>query len=362
MNNTYLHSFSPILPAKAYPQSTLVDWVVDAHAQSEALEGRECNKRRLKRFGLTEAQISQRYMECPDEGTAWSEHVIYGLTEESPHGADIFKRNEFFSSRALAVMEESYIDQKFPDHLVHVTCTGYIAPSAPQLYFSKVPNAPAITHAYHMGCYASLPAVRMAKGMALDGNKKIDILHNEMCSLHMNPSNHIPEQVVVQTLFADGHIRYQVSTEEKGLKIIGIKEKIIPNTAEDMSWIPGAHGMTMTLSRQVPNQIKEHILPFVMEMVKENGLDLAHLIKNGIFAIHPGGPRIIEVVKMQLELQEHQVKESKKILFERGNMSSATLPHVWHEIVSSNYPKGTPIISLAFGPGLTVFGSLFEVA
>ena len=42
-------------------------------------------------------------------------------------------------------------------------------------------------------------------------------------------------------------------------------------------------------------------------------------------------------------------------------MSSATLPHVWQEILNKNYSIGTKIISYAFGPGLTLFGAVFEI-
>jgi predicted naringenin-chalcone synthase len=81
-----------------------------------------------------------------------------------------------------------------------------------------------------------------------------------------------------------------------------------------------------------------------------------------MFAIHPGGPKIIETVKEALELAENQITESQKILFERGNMSSATLPHIWQLILEKEYPPGTKVVSFAFGPGLTVFGAVFEVS
>lgn len=358
---SYLHSLMPILPRKVIEQAKLVNLVVDYHARYEELTGGECDKRRLHRFALSEKQISRRYIECPDSGTDWNSNFIYKMTKHSLLGADINERNEFFSMRALEVMEEAYQGQTPPDHLIHVTCTGYVAPSAPQLYFSNKTKAPAITHAYHMGCYASLPTIRLASSLALSENHKVDIIHNEMCSLHSDPSRHIPEQIVVETLFADGHIHYQVSQEKKGFRILGIKEKIISDTSDKMSWIPGPYGMNMTLSREVPQKIRDNILPFLAEMAQEQKIDLAPLLKQGIFAIHPGGPQIIEVVKKKLELRDDQIKESKKVLFERGNMSSATLPHVWFEMMKNQYPEGTLIVSLAFGPGLTVFGSLFEV-
>ena len=37
------------------------------------------------------------------------------------------------------------------------------------------------------------------------------IVHTEMCSLHLDPSRHEPEQIVIQSLFADGFIAYDVS-------------------------------------------------------------------------------------------------------------------------------------------------------
>lgn len=359
--NIYLHSLTPIYPRKVYDQSLLVDWVANAHEESALLQGQLCDKRRLKKFSLHKSYISQRYMECPDTSDDWKNNEIYRITPEAPYGVDIKKRNDFFSECALKRLAQSYENKKNPDHFIHVTCTGYIAPSAPQVYFANTPNAPEITHAYHMGCYASLPSIRLAKSLAAEG-KMVDIFHNEICSIHMNPSNHSPEHIVVETLFADGHIGYQISREQKGFKILGVKEKIIPDTSSNMGWIPSSHGMMMTLTRDVPLKIQENILSFVMEMISDFNLDLAHIIKKGVFAIHPGGPRIIEVVKNKLEIRDDQIKESKKVLFERGNMSSATLPHIWHEIEQSDYPKGTYVLSLAFGPGLTVFGSVFEVS
>jgi predicted naringenin-chalcone synthase len=64
---------------------------------------------------------------------------------------------------------------------------------------------------------------------------------------------------------------------------------------------------------------------------------------------------------MLLGLSDEQVKSSRKVLFERGNMSSATLPHVWSDILEGNPEKGTPVLAMAFGPGLTMIGCIFEV-
>ena len=317
-------------------------------------------ERLLPRFTVGSRYISQRFFECEDIDDEREGHGIYHFSDETPFGATIGARNRFFLNKTQRVFSELYPDQ-IPKHIVHVTCTGYSSPDPVQSYFSTKPYGPAITHAYHMGCYASLPSIRMAMGLSSLQNVEIDIVHNEMCGLHMDPSNHTPEQMVVQTLFADGHIKYSVGTEKNGFRIITIKEKMVPNTLDEMTWIPDAYGMKMTLSRDVPKLIRREIRKFISELCDDARVSEEEVFKDAVFAIHPGGPRIIEGVQEELNLKEDQVKHGKEVLLSRGNMSSATLPHIWENILNTKYPLGTKVVSLAFGPGLTIFGSVFTV-
>ena len=323
------------------------------------------------------AQISQRYLESDDIlSTNFENNEIYKVSAEQKNGSSITDRAKFFSERAYEIFKKFYdvsstTKIQRPDHLIHVSCTGYISPSAAQKIVTEENwnQITDVTHAYHMGCYAAMPAVRLAKSLVhsetmTNPTFTTDIVHNEMCGLHMNPTAQTPEQMVVQTLFADGHIKYTATTElkpnGKNLKIIALLEKVVPNSIQDMSWIPAPWGMQMNLSREVPAKIKLELKKFSEELFKKAGLSYEHAMKS-IFAIHPGGPKIIDSVQEVLELNPEQIAESKKILLERGNMSSATLPHVWNEILNNNYPTGTKIVSYAFGPGLTLFGSVFEI-
>lgn len=347
--NLSLHSFKSIQPRYQDDQAHLVDWIIGKH--DEVMELTEHPERDrlgkiLRRFCVSEKQISKRYFETDRE-------KIYQLTKENISGLGIGDRHTVFGKRAVEIFEEIYSDQVKPDHLIHVTCTGYLSPSAPQIFFNGHEDAPEITHAYHMGCYASLPAVRMAEALSLSRRQKVDIVHTEMCSLHLNPAEHTPEQLVVQTLFADGHMKYSVSPKTLGrrLEVKSIKERIIPNSSGDMTWIPSPVSMQMGLSKEVPEKIRGHLPQFLRELTQGyHG--------NYLFAVHPGGPKIIDLIQAQLELSDEQVAFSRKVLLERGNMSSATLPHVWKEILDSDYEG--KVISLAFGPGLTIFGGMFE--
>lgn len=347
---TSLHSFKSIQPRFHGSQNDLVDWILNVHYKSMELADvpdRDRLKNILRRFCVSEKQIEKRFFEIDRE-------YIYSISTNALSGTDIGVRHEFYKQRSLAIVQEMYSNAEIPEHLIHVTCTGYLAPSSPQIYFSDKLNAPEVTHAYHMGCYASLPAVRMADAFAQTRKQKVDIVHTEMCSLHLDPARHSPEQMVVQSLFADGHMKYTADTSFSGrrMEVQTVKEKIIPDSANDMTWVPSATSMQMTLSKDVPDKIRGHLPAFLKEMTSDP-------FQNVLFAIHPGGPKIIDSIQAYLELSDEQVALSRKVLKERGNMSSATLPHVWKEILDSDYSG--KVISLAFGPGLTIFGGLFMV-
>jgi predicted naringenin-chalcone synthase len=119
--------------------------------------------------------------------------------------------------------------------------------------------------------------------------------------------------------------------------------------------------MHMTLARDVPDRIAAALRPFVADLFRKAELDLAENLTRTVFAVHPGGPKIIDRVRDVLELSDAQVRTSRDVLFDYGNMSSATLPHVWMRLLATDAVKaGTLILSLAFGPGLTVCGGLFR--
>nr|VFK19220.1 MAG: Chalcone and stilbene synthases, C-terminal domain [Candidatus Kentron sp. LFY] len=91
------------------------------------------------------------------------------------------------------------------------------------------------------------------------------------------------------------------------------------------------------------------------------GYRLDNIKDDSLFAVHPGRPKILERIQERFDVTRKQIHYSWDILHEKGNMSSATVPHIWHAIVNDDtVPKGKPVVSLAFGPGLTACGMLME--
>jgi predicted naringenin-chalcone synthase len=179
----------------------------------------------------------------------------------------------------------------------------------------------------------------------------------------MHPADHSPEQLVVQSLFADGHVRYSVVRAEVApsgsLAVLASREEILPESAEAMTWAVSDHGMRMTLSRDVPARIARAAHDVVAALFADADLSDPADRARTIFAIHPGGPKVIDVMQQALELSDAQVAASRAVLLRYGNMSSATMPHIWMSLLENPVvPTGTPVVSLAFGPGLTVAAAL----
>ncbi len=80
------------------------------------------------------------------------------------------------------------------------------------------------------------------------------------------------------------------------------------------------------------------------------------------WAVHPGGPRIVEVVQKKLALSDEQVAESQGVLRDCGNCSSPTVMLVLERMVAGGrLERGDKVVAMAFGPGLTLYMALLEV-
>ncbi|MBF0501239.1 MAG: type III polyketide synthase [Candidatus Riflebacteria bacterium] len=381
--------FQSIQPGFLLEQETTLHWLALAHARAEAAKSPYSKglidesfvshmDNLFRRFGCSSKHIRTRRVAVEDfTHTDWERMQLFSFAD-NPHGPTMSQRSDCFRKIGKRVCGKAFPESLDPpDHLIHVTCTGYISPSCAQevVVTNRWHERTVVTHAYHMGCHASLPAIRIANGLisgasslrqdGVTGPQRADILHTEVCSIHLQTGDPSPEQLVVQSLFADGFIKYSVvnSTPEalagSGLFVESMHEVLIPYTLGAMSWDCTEWGMRMGLSRDVPHMIAASLETFVEELCRRAGVSFQKIRPEALFAIHPGGPKIIDRVQEMFHLSEEQIRISRTIMATCGNMSSATLPHIWEAIVSeSSIPDGTMVVSLAFGPGLSISGAL----
>jgi predicted naringenin-chalcone synthase len=388
-HGSILGDFRILRPRHRGSQSDALEWLAAAHARAEETlhpsptddERAEVDRRvrrTVMRLGAASDRIVQRGSVCDDfTHRDWHRMRVFPL-HTRPSGAGASERARLYAEEVEAAFETLYAaEDTSPDVLVHVTCTGYVAPSGAQRLVARRGwgARTEVLHAYHMGCYASLPAIRIAGGLIAAGKSRVDVVHTELCTLHLDPACHTPEQIMVQSLFADGMVRYSMVSDESrvsadteqrrllraGLRVIATCEEIVSDSGDAMGWTASDHGMRMSIARDVPERIDAALPGFLGRLADAAAATVSSLRARAIFAIHPGGPRIIDRVATTLGLSGAQVAPSNDILEHCGNMSSATLPHIWSAVLERDaIPAGTPVVSLAFGPGLTVSGAVLE--
>ena len=130
-----------------------------------------------------------------------------------------------------------------------------------------------------------------------------------------------------------------------------------------MGWSIGDHGFEMSLSKQLPEIVGEHIKPWMEDWLARSGLAIDGV---GSWAIHPGGPRILEAVAGALGLDARAMEDSYSILESHGNMSSPTILFILDRLLARGNGRGEgrgvvlPCVCLGFGPGLAIEAMLVD--
>ncbi|KQP01673.1 type III polyketide synthase [Leifsonia sp. Leaf264] len=254
-------------------------------------------------------------------------------------------------------------------HVITVSCTGFYAPGPDYMLVRELGLDLAVQrfHLGFMGCYATMPALRLAKQLVqADADAVVLVVTAELCTLHLRSSND-PDTIVASSLFADGAGAGIVSNRmpapgELAFGLDRFETVITPVGEADMAWKIGDNGFEMILSTYVPHIIDEHIESAIAPLLApEPALlaDPAGAVAH--WAIHPGGRSILDKVESKLALSEAQLVPARETLRDYGNMSSATIAFVLRNILDGTTAPGDRVLAMAFGPGLTVETGLLTV-
>ncbi len=251
-------------------------------------------------------------------------------------------------------------------HLITVSCTGMYAPGLDIELVEKLDMSHHVqrTAINFMGCYGAFNGLKTANNICrAEPNAKVLVVCVELCSIHFQDSLQ-PDDLLSCTLFADGAaavlVRSQINKERNSIKMHSFFCDLFPDGKKDMSWQIGDFGFEMQLSSYVPALLGKGI-----EELLQNLLEKANLKRGAIdlFAIHPGGKRILEVIEAKLDIPRERNKYAFEVLKNFGNMSSVTVLFVLDLILKTAIQKKAPqkILAMAFGPGLTLESSILEL-
>lgn len=342
-------------------------WVTQADATRHALAtSRATNgQRNFAERVYQNAGITSRHsvlLEASSvEGQPVRQSYYLPQDEENPAGPTTGERMETYREKAghLAcraarrALAESGAEERQVTHLVTVSCSGFYAPGydVELIQDLGLDTQTSRTHLGFMGCHGAMNGLRVAKALAeSDPNACVLMVCVELCSLHYH-YDWTPQRIVSNSLFADGAaaalIRF--SGEDDGIPIRSNWSEVVPDTLDAMTWGIGDHGFEMTLSPAVPELIQQVLPSRLAGWLAEHGLTKDDIAG---WAIHPGGPKILEACEDTLELPVGALRASRDVLSKYGNMSSPTLLFVLDELAKQR--ELGPTVMLGFGPGLTI--------
>lgn len=269
------------------------------------------------------------------------------------------------AARALAGVE----DRADIGMLVFVTSTGFIAPGVDVAVVKQLGLPPTLNRVVvnFMGCAAAMNGIRGAVDyVRAHPDKKALLICLELSSVNAVFDDDVND-VITHSLFGDGCGAVVIGASQvhqplaPGRVVVRDSFSHLLDDAED-GIVLGVNdrGITCELAEDLPQYILRGVDPVVTERLAANGLSKSDV---ELWAIHPGGPRIIEESARSLGLPPERADLSWDVLTEHGNMLSVSLIFVLERMIA-RAGTAAPIstgVAFSFAPGVTLEGMIFDI-
>jgi alpha-pyrone synthase len=253
--------------------------------------------------------------------------------------------------------------------LVFVTSTGFIAPGVDVAVVKELGLSPSVSRVVvnFMGCAAAMNGLRTAADyVRAHPDMKAMVVCIELSSVNAVFTDDINE-VITHSLFGDGCAAVVVGARQvqqplaPGSVVIRKSFSRLLDDAEDGIVLGVNHnGITCELSESLPEYLYAGVDPIITGILTDNDLAKSDI---DLWAIHPGGPKIIEESVRSLGLPCSAAAPSWEVLAEYGNMLSVSLIFVLKLMVAQQVSTKaiSTGIAFSFAPGVAVEGMLFDI-
>ncbi|KAA8515882.1 hypothetical protein F0562_019061 [Nyssa sinensis] len=353
-------------PSQLIPQECLVegyfrDTKCDDLAIKEKLE-RLCKTTTVKtRYTVMSKEILDKYPELATEG---SPTIKQRLDIANPAVL------EMAMGASIACIKEWGRPAGDITHIVYVSSSEIRLPGG-DLYLASqlgLRNDVGRVMLYFLGCYGGVTGLRIAKDIAENNpGSRVLLTTSETTILGFRPPNkERPYDLVGAALFGDGAAAVIIGTdpltgkESPFLELNYAVQQFLPDTHNVIDGRLSEEGINFKLGRDLPQRIEDNIEEFCKKLMAKAGLKNF----NDLFwAVHPGGPAILNRLESTLNLSTEKLDCSRRALMDFGNVSSNTIFYVMEYMKEELKKRGGGEewgLALAFGPGITFEGILIR--
>jgi alkylresorcinol/alkylpyrone synthase len=241
------------------------------------------------------------------------------------------------------------------DYIITVSCTGIMIPSLDAYLINKMKLRQDIVRlpVTEMGCAAGISGIIYAKNfLKANPGKRAAVIAVESPTATFQLDDFSMPNIVSAAIFGDGAACCLLSShdDDEGPEIIDEQMYHFFDAEHMMGFKLTNNGLQMVLDIEVPDTIASHFGDIIHPFLQRNNLsigDVDHLI------FHPGGKKIVQTVEELFSGLGKNIDDTKQVLKQYGNMSSATVLYVLERIMDSNPKKGERGVMLSFGPGFS---------
>ena len=362
----YITAMGTAVPAHRFDQNRIADFMV------RAMKLESSDERRLRAL-YRSTRIQQRYSVLPDYGLEVGNFTFYPNTADLEPFPTVQQRMVAYRQHAVGLAEvalrncltDSLVKPDEVTHLITVSCTGMYAPGPDIELIGRLGLRSSVHRlaVNFMGCYGAFNGLKAASALVkADPDAKVLVVCVELCTLHFQKKNE-EDHWLANALFADGAaavlMEGYVPENGTGMEIVEFACEVLPDGKDDMAWHISDFGFEMKLTSRVPDILKTGLVGVLERLTHAAGIQPDDV---SLYAIHPGGRRILEVVEQVLNLTHQDNAAAYSTLRDYGNMSSATILFVLKKLWEMNHQStGDYIFASAFGPGLTAETALLKI-
>lgn len=252
------------------------------------------------------------------------------------------------------------------DCIIAVSCTGYLCPGLSSIYIKELKMRNNVQRAdlLGMGCAGAMPGLQRAYDFVKAyPDRKALLVAVEICSACYYVDDTL-ETVVGNAICGDGAAAVVVGmSEDEGYpKILRFETYLEPSYIHTVGFEQREGKLRIILSKDIRDTAG-----VLAKILIEKMLTSHHLSKERIahWILHSGGRKVIDSIQREMTLTDEQVRHSKCVLRNFGNMSSPTVLFVLKETLGGNNGTTLPMpgdlgLMLALGPGLAIEGALLQ--
>ncbi|MEW7292050.1 type III polyketide synthase [Aquimarina sp. 2304DJ70-9] len=323
---------------------------------SQWLSGKEDRFRRKVLKVFENAAVDRRY------GIMSIEEVFTATSFEEKNDIYVREVKKLGTSVLQNALEKAGWDSKSLDYIITVSCTGIMIPSLDAYIINDLDLRQDIVRlpVTEMGCAAGVSGIIYARNfLQANPGKRAAVIAIESPTATFQLDDHSMTNMVSAAIFGDGAACALLSSEENtvGPKIVGDEMYHFYDATPMMGFKMTNGGLQMVLDPEVPAKIAEHFPDVIHPFLKKYNTkieDIDHLI------FHPGGKKIVQTVEEFFGHLGKNIDDTKAILKEYGNMSSATVLYVLERFLERNPQEGETGLMLSFGPGFSAQRILLE--